>query len=234
LAIAREDEALSIRGWFPENISTYGGDLDSVFFLIYYIVGFWFIVTEVAIFVFIFRYRRGRQKRAVFLRGETPRELAWILVPAVVVLALDLGIDAAGARVWDKVKTEIPAGDVRLEVTAKQFEWLIKYPGVDGMLGTEDDFTLDTELHVPAGKDIRIRLRSEDVLHSFFLPNVRLKQDVVPGREIDVWFNAVKPGTYELACAELCGLGHYTMRGVLIVHPPDEFERWVREQGPQA
>jgi cytochrome c oxidase subunit 2 len=223
-----------MHGWFPENISTYGGDLDSVFYLIYYITGFWFVVTEVAIVYFAFRYRRGRSPRAAFVRGESARELIWILVPAAVVLVLDLGIDAAGARVWDAVKTEIPPGDVRLEVTAKQFEWNIKYPGVDGKLGTADDFSAGTELHVPAGKDIRIRLRSEDVLHSFFLPNVRLKQDVVPGREIDVWFNAFKPGTYELACAELCGFGHYTMRGLLIVHPPDEFERWVREHGPAA
>lgn len=225
---------MSLRGWFPENISTYGGDLDSVFFLIYYITGFWFVVTELAIVYFAVRYRRGRSARAAFVRGENARELAWILVPAVVVLALDLGIDAAGARVWDTVKMEIPPGDLRLEVTAKQFEWNIKYPGVDGKLGTADDFDVGTELHVPAGKDVRIKLRSQDVLHSFFLPNVRLKQDVVPGREIDVWFNAVKPGTYELACAELCGFGHYTMRGLLVVHPPDEFERWVREQGPQA
>jgi cytochrome c oxidase subunit 2 len=82
-------------------------------------------------------------------------------------------------------------------------------------------------LHVPIGKDVRITLQSEDVLHSFFLPNVRLKQDVVPGRSIDVWFNATKTGTYELACAELCGFGHYTMRGALVVDTVDEYERWV-------
>jgi cytochrome c oxidase subunit 2 len=223
-----------MESWFPENISTFGGDLDGVFWLIYYVVGFWFILTEGAILYFIFRYRRRPGQRAVYLRGEKPRELAWIFVPAAIVLLLDLGIDAAGARVWDEVKTDIPKGDIQMAVTAKQFEWMITYPGPDNTLGTEDDFKRDTELHVPTGKDVRITLRSEDVLHSFFLPNVRLKQDIVPGRAIDVWFNVNKPGTYELGCAELCGLGHYNMRGLLVVHTPDEYERWVGEQVAKA
>lgn len=214
--------------WFPENISTFGGELDGVFYLIYYIVGFWFILSEAALIYFVFRFRRRDGQRARYVRGESLRELTWILAPAAIVLVLDLGIDAAGAHVWDKVKTEIPKGDVHLEITAKQFEWRIRYPGADSQLGTDDDFVLGTELHVPVGKDVRVTLRSEDVLHSFFLPNARLKQDVVPGRAIDVWFNLTKPGTYELACAELCGFGHYTMRGALIVHEAAEYENWMR------
>jgi cytochrome c oxidase subunit 2 len=215
--------------WFPENISTFGGDIDGVFYLIYYIVGFWFVLTQVAIVYFILRFRRRVGIPARHVRGDRWRELAWIMVPAAIVLVLDLGIDAAGARVWDRVKTHIPAGDVHLDATGKQFEWLITYPGPDGRLGTPDDFTVNSELHVPAGKDVRVTLRSQDVLHSFFLPNARLKQDVVPGRAIDVWFNVTKPGEYELACSELCGFGHYTMRGKFIVHPAEEYERWVRE-----
>ncbi len=216
--------------WFPESISTYGGDLDSVYYLIYYIVGVWFIATEAAIVYFAWRFRKKEGQPAQFIRGDRLVELAWILVPAAVVLVLDLAIDSAGARVWDEVKIDIPKGDVHLEVTGKQFEWLIHYPGPDEKLGTDDDFTLDTELHVPVNKDVRITLRSQDVLHSFFLPNVRLKQDAVPGRAIDVWFNVTKTGTYELGCAELCGLGHYTMRGELIVQDADEYRDWVLER----
>jgi cytochrome c oxidase subunit 2 len=223
-----------MEGWFPENISTFGADIDGVFFLIYYIVGFWFVLTQVAIIYFIIRFRRRPGVRAVYVRGDRWRELAWILIPAAIVLVLDLGIDAASARVWDRVKTHVPKGDVHLDVTGKQFEWLVTYPGADAQLGTSDDFTVNNELHVPAGKDIRVTLRSQDVLHSFFLPNVRLKQDAVPGRSIDVWFNVTKPGTYELACAELCGFGHYTMRGKFIVHTPEEYERWVRESTPNT
>lgn len=220
--------------WFPENISTYGGDIDRVFYLIYYIVGFWFVLTLAALLYFVFRYRRRAQGRAAHVRGDRWRELSWILLPAAIVLVLDLGIDAAGARVWEAVKTHFPPGDVHLEVTGKQFNWIVTYPGPDGKLGTADDFTLDNELHVPVGRDIRLTLRSQDVLHSFFLPNVRLKQDAVPGRAIDMWFNATKTGTYELACAELCGFGHYTMRGKLIVGTPEEYDRWIRERSPRT
>lgn len=216
--------------WFPENISTYGADIDGVFYLIYYIVSFWFVLTQLAIVYFVIRYRRGAGKRAVHVRGDRWRELSWILVPAAIVLVLDLGIDAAGARVWDTVKTHLPAGDVHLAVTAKQFEWLVTYPGADGKFGTSDDFTLNSELHVPMGKDVRVTLRSQDVVHSFFLPNTRLKQDAVPGRAIDVWFNVTKTGTYELACSELCGFGHYTMRGQLIVHTPADYDQWLRRR----
>ncbi len=215
--------------WFPENISTFGADIDSVFFLIYYIVGFWFILTIAAILYFGIRYRRRSGVRAIYIRGDRWRELSWILIPAAIILVLDLGIDAAGARVWEAVKIHLPAGEVHLNVNAKQFEWLVTYPGGDGKLGTPDDFTVNSELHVPTGKDIRITLQSQDVLHSFFLPNVRLKQDVVPGRSIDVWFKVTKAGEYELACAELCGFGHYTMRGKLIVHTPEDYARWVNE-----
>lgn len=220
--------------WFPENISTFGGDLDSVYYLILYIVGAWFIASEAAVLYFVFRYRKKEGQGASYVLGNRLKELSLILVPAAVVLALDLAIDAAGAGVWEEVKTRIPKGDVHLAVTAKQFEWLVRYPGPDGKLDTDDDFTLDTEIHVPVDKDIRITLRSEDVLHSFFLPNVRLKQDVVPGRAIDVWFNATKTGTYELACAELCGLGHYTMRGELIVHEAGEYEQWSRDKSADS
>lgn len=217
-------------GWFPENISTFGGDVDRIFYLIYYIVGVWFLAAEGLLIYFVVRYRRREGQKASYVPGESWKELGWILIPAGVVLCLDLFIDVAGARVWDHVKREIPKGDVHLNVTGKQFGWMIGYPGTDGKLGTDDDFTIDTEIHVPVNKDIRVALRSEDVLHSFFLPHVRLKQDAVPGRTIEVWFNATKTGTYELACAELCGFGHYTMKGALVVHTQEEYDAWVKEK----
>lgn len=222
--------------WFPENISTYGGSLDGLFALIFYIVGFWFVLTEALLLFFVVRYHRRFTSRAAHVTGERWRELGWILVPAAIVMCLDFGIDAAGARVWEAVKTARPRLDLELRVTGKQFEWLVTYPGADGRLGTSDDFTLNSELRVPAGKTVWVHLQSRDVIHSFFLPNVRLKQDVVPGRTIIAWFNATKPGEYELACAELCGFGHYTMRGTFIVQPPEAFARWMtgHRPGPAA
>jgi cytochrome c oxidase subunit II len=220
--------------WFPHNISTFGANIDGVFNLIWYIVGVWFIAAELAIVYLVVRFRKREGQRAWYIRGETWRELSWILVPAVVVLMLDLAIDAAGARVWDEVKTNPPKGDVHLEVTGSQFTWHIVYPGPDGILGNDDDFSVDNELHIPIGKDIRVTLKAKDVLHSFFLPNMRLKQDAVPGRSIEVWFNATETGNFELACAELCGFGHYTMRGQFIVHSADDYERWVAERSAGA
>ena len=96
----------------------------------------------------------------------------------------------------------------------------------------DDDVELGNELHVPVNQNILVDLTSKDVLHSFFLPVVRLKQDVVPGRTIRAWFNATVPGRYELPCAELCGFGHYTMRGFLIVHSPEDYAKWVAETWP--
>ncbi len=218
--------------WFPKNISTFGGDIDFVFYLIFYIVGFWFLLTEGAIVYFIIRYRRREGSRASYVEGERWGQVAWILIPAAVVLVLDLGIDFAGARAYDSVKGDLPAGDVTVQVSGKQFNWDITYPGPDGMFGTADDLKLENELHVPVGKVVHVILKSEDVIHSFFVPVLRLKQDVLPGREITAWFKATEAGRYEIACAELCGYAHYTMRGFLTVHPVGNYAAWVKAQWP--
>lgn len=159
-----------MRDWFPHNISTVGGEIDGLFGLITAIALAWFIVTQGVLLWCMIRYRRRPGARAQHVRGETRAELAWLLVPALLVLGLDFAIDAASERIWRRVKLDMPAGDLQLAVTAKQFAWTIGYPGADGKLGTSDDFALDAELHVPAGRDVRVVLRSNDVLHSFFLP----------------------------------------------------------------
>ncbi len=220
--------------WFPENVSTYGADIDALFYLIYYIVGFWFLLTEGALLYFVLRYRRRPGQRAEYVRGDTATQVAWVLVPAVIVLILDLGIDAAGARVWETIKGEMPETEIHVRVTAKQFNWDMTYPGPDGKFDTEDDRTIENMLHVPVNQPVRATLRATDVIHSFFLPHVRLKQDILPGREIDVWFTVTKPGEYEIACAELCGFGHYTMQGWLNAHSEADYEAWVQESWPAA
>ena len=175
---------------------------------------------------------RERARSASYLPGNTARQLAWVLIPALVVLCLDLGIDRAGASAWEREKGTPPAGDVLVRITAKQFNWNFTYPGPDGKFGTADDVTSENDLHVPVGKVVRIELQSEDVIHSFFVPEMRLKQDVVPGRTIRGWFEATKTGTYEIACSELCGFGHYSMHGNVIVQTPAEYAGWQRETWP--
>ena len=220
--------------WLPENVSTYGGEIDSMIALIYYIVGAWFLLTYGAIILFLVLYRRREGRRAAYIQGERLGEAAWILVPCLIVLVLDLLMDFRGGEVWAKVMGRVPPSDLRIQVTAKQFNWEIVYPGPDGQFGTADDLLLENEMHVPVNKVVRVVLKSKDVIHSFFLPHLRLKQDTVPGRTIEAWFEAVKPGKYEIPCAELCGFGHSGMKGWLYVHPTDEYQKWVKTRWPSS
>lgn len=220
--------------WFPKNVSTYGGEIDNVFYLIFYIVGFWFLLTAAAIIYFSIRYRRREDRRASPIYGEKMAEVAWILIPAAIVMLLDFGIEFAGGKAWEKIKGETPTADVTVRVTGKQFNWIITYPGPDGEFDTADDLQQENELNVPMDKVIQVVLNSEDVIHSFFVPNLRLKQDAIPGRKIKAWFKATESGRYEIACAELCGHSHYTMRGFLIVHSTEQYEKWMKERWPSS
>ncbi len=220
--------------WLPESVSTYGGDIDAIFHLIYYVTGAWFFLTLGVTILFLIRYRRREGRRATYVHGNTLAQSAWILVPGLIVLLMDFWIDFRSAEVWAKVMGRMPSSDLRVQVTAKQFNWEMLYPGPDGQFGTADDLLLDNELHVPVHKVVRVTLKAKDVIHSFFLPNLRLKQDAVPGREIEAWFEATKPGRYEIPCAELCGFGHSGMKGWLTVHPPDEYQKWVKQRWPSS
>jgi cytochrome c oxidase subunit 2 len=217
---------------FPENVSTFGGDVDGIFWFIFYVTAVWFILTEGLILYFVIRYRRKPGRKAAYVLGDTPAQLAWLLVPLVVVVVLDLIIDLRGAQVWAKIKGQLPPAEVTVRATGKQFNWEFTYPGPDGQFGTEDDLQSENDLHVPVGKVVRVTLTSKDVIHSFFLPHLRLKQDVVPGREIHAWFEATKTGKYEIPCAELCGFGHSGMNGMLHVHSAEDYQKWLQEKSP--
>ncbi len=216
--------------WLPENVSTFGAEIDSLLYLTYYITGAVFILVTVlmVLFLVMFRHREGR--RAVYSHGNTTMEIIWTVVPAIILLVLAF----MSVSTWTKVKANAPPSDFNLQVTAKQFNWEILYPGPDGKFGTQDDFTVENEMHVPVNKVVRIILKSKDVIHSFFLPNLRLKQDAVPGMDILVWFEATKTGKYELPCAELCGFGHSGMLGWLYVDTPEDYEKWVKENLSQS
>ena len=151
---------------------------------------------------------------------------------AVVVVVIGL----LSAGVWDRIKgrDSVPADAMPIKIHAKQFEWHISYPGPDGQLNTGDDLSVRNQLHLPVNKPVVADLTSEDAIHSFFIPAFRIKQDAVPGMTIRVWFQATDTGTFELACAELCGLGHYRMRAVATVHAEADYQRWLDERGRAA
>ena len=217
-------------GWLPETVSTYGPEIDRLFYLIYYVTGAVFLAVQITLLVFLFRYRHAPGRRATYTHGNTTLEIIWTVIPAIILV-----IQAFMSRsFWAEIKGRFAPTVMLILVTAKQFNWEVAYPGPDGKLGTEDDVTMDNDVHVPVGKTIRVELKSRDVIHSFFVPQLRYKQDAVPGRDIPIWFKVTKPGKYEIPCAELCGFGHSGMRGWLYVHTPEEYAAWAQEHGVGA
>ncbi|HUP20992.1 MAG TPA: cytochrome c oxidase subunit II [Gemmatimonadota bacterium] len=214
--------------WFlSEPVSTFGARIDSIYYVILWITGAVFVLTEGLLVYFVIKYRHREGRRAHYSHGNAKLEVAWTVIPFVIVLA----IAWVSAEAWLEAKvpdrTAVAEGDVTMRVMAKQFEWNVTYAGPDGQLDTDDDFVKRNQLHVPVGAAVRIELMAEDVIHSFFLPDLRVKQDAVPGMMIPVWFQATRAGEYPLACAELCGLGHYRMRATLTVHEPDAYQEWL-------
>lgn len=212
--------------WLPEDVSTYGHDIDSLFYLIYYITGVAFVLVTVLMVLFVVMYReRNDGRRATYSHGNTTLEIIWTVIPAAIFITLSF----MSVSSWAKIKRHAPESDFEIAVAAKQFNWEVSYAGADGKLGTDDDVKFDNDIHVPVNKAVRVQLSSKDVIHSFFLPNLRLKQDAVPGRTVLVWFEVVKPGKYELPCAELCGFGHSGMKGWLYVHSVEDYKKWAEE-----
>jgi cytochrome c oxidase subunit 2 len=216
----------------PSGASTFAGDIDFLYYLILVITGIAFLVVEVGLLWFVIKYRARPGRKAEYIHGSTTAEIVWTAIPAVTVVAL--GLMSGG--LWDRIKgrDSVPAGALPVGVAAKQFEWNMTYAGSDGALGTADDFTSRNQLHVPVNRPVVIELTAEDVIHSFFVPAFRVKQDAVPGMHIRVWFEATEVGEYELACAELCGQQHYRMRARVIVHTEEDYQRWLAEQAPAA
>jgi cytochrome c oxidase subunit II len=214
--------------WLPENVATFGGRIDALFMLILVITGIVFVGVQVTLVVFLVRYRRREGRPALYTHGNRNLELIWTGATAVTVLTIaflsrDLWLDL-------KDPVRFPPPDFEVLVQAKQFEWNVTYPGADGLLGTDDDYLVRNQLHVPVNATIHVHLESEDVIHSFFVPELRVKQDALPGMRIPTWFEATRAGEFQIGCAELCGLAHYRMRGTLVVHSREDFDRWQAEQ----
>ena len=209
----------------PDGASTFAGDIDRIYYLILWITGIALVVVQVGLVWFLIKYRARPGHKAEYVHGNVKAEIIWTAIPAVTVVVLGI----LSGRVWADVKDErrFPADALPVHVLAKQFEWEVTYPGTDGALGTPDDFTVRNQLHVPVNRPVVVTLEAEDVIHSFNVHAFRVKQDAVPGMTIRTWFQATVPGEYEIACAELCGLGHYRMRAVVTVHTAEEYARWL-------
>jgi len=208
----------------PERASTFAHEVDSVIELITYIVGAWAIVAYLIFFAFMVMFRKKEGKRSQFITGATGKQMAWVLVPLILVVACDLGIDLYNHGFWKKIRIDMPEVEETVHVQARQWAWVFTYAGPDGQFNTGDEIITYNTMHVKENVKYKFVLSSNDVLHSFSIPVFRLKQDAVPGRLYQGWFEANKKGTYDIQCAEICGVGHTVMAARVIVHSASDYE----------
>jgi cytochrome c oxidase subunit II len=216
-------------------VSKFGQEIDSLFMIILWITGIVFIGTQIVLVWGMYRFTdqldaEGRPvRKAQYFHGSQRLEVIWTIIPAAILVFIALYQMGTWASI--KFRSAAPRVPALAEITGRQFQWMMRYPGPDGKLNTNDDLFTVNDLHFVKNKQVLIYLKSADVLHSFFLPQMRIKQDAVPGMTIPIWFDADTGGQYELVCAELCGWGHYKMRGKVTVHETEaEFERWMDDQ----
>jgi len=220
--------------WFPgESVWSIGTQIDDLFHLLLIITTVVFIGTQIALGYVLWKGSDVKKGGAWFSHGSHNLEVIWTILPAGVLLFISLYQMDVLARA--KVKTKFPeaaANSPIAEVTARQFEWRIRYPAPGKkLMATPQPTDLYTvnDLHIPVSDPVMIRLRSADVQHSFALPHLRLMQDAVPGMVIPVWFQSDKTGKFEIVCKELCGWGHYKMQGELTVELREEYDAYLRE-----
>ena len=214
-----------VRIWLPEGVTTTAPLIDQVFYLVLWVTGVAFVLVQMTLVWFLIRYRRTPGRRAAYTHGSTAAELVWTTIPALILV----GLAWKSQQVWSQVKGTPPPADLEIEITGEQFAWNVRYAGADGALNTPDDVTTINQLHLPVHRTVLFHIKSKDVIHSFFVPQFRMKLDAVPGLTGRMWVAATTPGNFEIACAELCGLGHYRMRGYLVIESDADFRTWLAQ-----
>jgi cytochrome c oxidase subunit 2 len=216
--------------------STYASEIDNLILLILVLVGFWFVLSEVVFFWLIFRFRKKDGVKTQWVTGELKSEKRWITIPHLLVLVCDVFIVVGAVRVWYDVKQNLPEAEGEptqtVRVIGQQWAWSFEHPGPDGKLDTADDIRTVDELHVQVDRLYHYKLTSRDVLHDFSVPAFRLKQDAIPGREITGWFQPTMTGTYDIQCAEICGIGHGIMGARLVIETPEQHTAWMAANAP--
>jgi cytochrome c oxidase subunit 2 len=235
--------------WLPHGASAAAPWIDHQFGLTYLLMGIVFVAAQGALGWLAWKYRdRPGAAPVRYSHGNATLEMLWTTLTAV----LFIGLNLMGSHVWASERFE-PAqtGSVPVEVTGMQFAWYFRYPGPDGKYGRTDPKLMDPSagneaavgldstdpaakddvvtgtMYLPVNREVDLTLRAVDVIHSFFIPSLRFKQDAVPGLAIHMHFTPTEVGDYEIPCAELCGLGHYKMHGMLHVVSQDEFDKWL-------
>jgi cytochrome c oxidase subunit 2 len=209
--------------------STYAGDIDNLIMLIFWLVGFWFILCEVAFFYLCIKFRKKDGVKAEYVTGEEKSQKRWISWPHMLVLVCDVFILIGAVSVWFDVKQNLPEAHSTVRVIGQQWAWTFVHAGPDGQIDTADDIATVDELHLEVGKLYHYKLESKDVLHNFSVPVFRLKQDAIPGRVITGWFEPTISGEYDVQCAEICGIGHGLMAARVFLETKEQHAAWVAE-----
>lgn len=244
--------------WLPEAITAHAGALDRQLKITFVVIGAGFLLAHAALGLVVWRFGARGHERARHTTGNARMEIIWTGAIATIFIALAI----TGQIAWAQLRLSQTSPDaLQVEVTAQQFQWHFRYPGADGKFGSTEarlyndadnsigarpgplgidtrdpagqDDIVTSLMVVPAGQPVSVSLRAKDVIHDFYVPALRLKQDAVPGLQINIHFTANKVGRYEIACAELCGQLHHQMRAYLEVKTPADFAQWLQEKAPQ-
>jgi cytochrome c oxidase subunit 2 len=245
----------------PESASVQGDHYDSMLFVTVVMTGIVFFVTQILLFYFVFRYQSTEHRKAFFYSHNNKLEILWTTVPALALVVLVV----IGLKNWFTMTDVAPKDSLVVEIVGKQFNWLIRYPGPDGVFGkrdyrltndatnvlgldwndpaSKDDIIIENgEMHIVDKRNVQLVINSRDVIHDVGLPHFRMKMDAVPGITTTMWFTPkftteeMKAKTknpnfvYEISCDQMCGKGHYSMRGTVIVQTANEFNAWIAKQ----
>ena len=228
--------------WYLTPIASNWGMIDDTLTITFIVCGFVFVVINLFMAYGIYKYRYRKDRRADY--EPENKKLEWWLTAFTTVGVI--AMLAPGLIVWGKY-VEVPEDAMLVEAIGQQWRWSYRYPGVDGVLGTVDTRNInasnpfglnpddpngqdDPEVHLPIGGPVKLTLRSKDVLHDFYVPQIRAKMDLVPGMITYFWFTPTKIGEYDVLCAELCGSGHYNMRSRMVVEEEADFQAWLQMQ----
>ena len=240
--------------WLPVNVSTHGGEVDRILTVLHWFMGALFVGWGIYFVYCLFRFRQGANPKASYelIKGRVSKyvEAGVVVVEAILLVGLSMPL-------WAHFKHDFPPESkaLVLRVVAEQFAWNIHYAGKDAKFGRtrpefvtnvnllgldpddpdgQDDLNSVNQMHVPVNTPVIVHLTSKDVVHSFKIPVMRLTQDAIPGTTSRIWFQATRTGQFDLACAQLCGLGHYRMRGTVSVDTPEQFNEWLQEEYAEA
>jgi cytochrome c oxidase subunit 2 len=238
----------------PLDAAAGGPEIDTVLVIEHWMIAVLFVFWIGYFLYALVRFRRGANPRASYAGTRS----YWAVYIVFAIAAME-GVLLVAFEIpqWRERTRNLPSPDeaVVVRVVAEQFAWNVQYPGPDGKFGrtridlvgpanplgldltdpsAKDDITAINQLNVPVGRPVLVHLSSKDVIHSFGVPAMRVKQDAIPGVETPVWFVPARTGQFDIACSQLCGLGHYRMRGFLLVQTPEEFEAWLADQEKAA